>query len=83
MLHILTKVKIVIMSIIDSIRISNANSNESEIILIHFTNNQIIKACYKHICIIINYIDDITTNYIDILFIFYDDIKNIYIFIHL
>ncbi len=49
MLHILTKVKIVIMSIIDSIRICVANSNESEIILIHFTNNQIIKACYKHI----------------------------------
>jgi hypothetical protein len=49
MLHILTKVKIVIMSIIDSIRICNANSNESEIILIHFTNNKIIKAGYKHI----------------------------------
>jgi hypothetical protein len=50
MLHILTKVKIVIMSIIDSIRICNANSNESEIILIHFINKQIIKADYKHIC---------------------------------
>jgi hypothetical protein len=49
MLHILTKVKIVIMSIIDSIRICNANSNESEIILIHFINKQIIKADYKHI----------------------------------
>jgi hypothetical protein len=30
MLHILTKVKIVIMSIIDSIRICFANSNESD-----------------------------------------------------
>ena len=49
MLHILTKVKIVIMSIIDSIRICVANSNESEIILIHFINKQIIKAGYKHI----------------------------------
>ena len=49
MLHILTKVKIVIMSIIDSIRICNANSNESEIILIQFINNKIIKDDYKHI----------------------------------
>jgi hypothetical protein len=47
MLHILTKVKIIIMSIIDSIRICNANSNESEIILIHFINNKIIKDNYK------------------------------------
>jgi hypothetical protein len=31
---------------------------------------------------IINYIDDITTNDIDILFIFYDDIEYIYNFIH-
>jgi hypothetical protein len=52
MLHILTKVKIVIMSIIDSIRICVTNSNESEIILIHFTNKQIIKAGYKHILLI-------------------------------
>jgi hypothetical protein len=49
MLHILTLVKIVIMSIIDSIRICNTNSNESDIILIHFINNKIIKAGYKHI----------------------------------
>jgi hypothetical protein len=49
MLHILTKVKIVIMSIIDSIRICVANSNESEIILIHFINKKIIKVDYKHI----------------------------------
>jgi hypothetical protein len=41
MLHILTKVKIVIMSIIDSIRICNANSNESDIILIYFLINKI------------------------------------------
>ncbi len=52
MLHILTKVKIVIMSIIDSIRICNANSNESDIILIHFINNKIIKDGYKHIYIL-------------------------------
>jgi hypothetical protein len=51
MLHILTLVKIVIMSIIDSIRICVANSNESDIIPIHFINNQIIKAGYKHIYI--------------------------------
>jgi hypothetical protein len=38
MLHIFTKVKILIMSIIDSIRICNANSNESDIILIYFLN---------------------------------------------
>jgi hypothetical protein len=68
MLHILTKVKIIIMSIIESIRICNANSNESDIILIHFINKQIIKADYKHI--------------FDILFIFYDDIKNITLFIY-
>jgi hypothetical protein len=43
MLHILTKVKIVIMSIIDSIRICNVNSNESEIILIHFINKKSLK----------------------------------------
>jgi hypothetical protein len=49
MLHILTKVKIVIMSIIDSIRICNVNYNESDIILIHFINNKITKAVYKHI----------------------------------
>jgi hypothetical protein len=49
MLYILTKVKILIMSIIDSIRICNANSNKSDIILIHFINKQIIKASYKHI----------------------------------
>jgi hypothetical protein len=45
MLHILTKVKIVIMSIIDS--------NESDIILIHFINKQISKASYKHILLIL------------------------------
>jgi hypothetical protein len=41
MLHILTKVKIVIMSIIDS--------NESKTILIHFTDNKSLKPDYKHI----------------------------------
>jgi hypothetical protein len=46
MLHILSKVKIVIISIIDSIRICVANFNESDI---HFINKQIIKAVYKHI----------------------------------
>ncbi len=54
MLHILTKVKIVIMSIIDSIRICVANSNESDIILIHFINKKIIKAVYKHILLVKN-----------------------------
>jgi hypothetical protein len=49
MLHILTLVKIVIMSIIDSIRICNANSNESDNYSIHFINKQIIKADYKHV----------------------------------
>jgi hypothetical protein len=41
MLHILSKVKIVIMSIIDSIRICVANSIEPDIILIHFINKHI------------------------------------------
>jgi hypothetical protein len=54
MLHILTKVKIVIMSIIDSIRICIANSNKSEIILNRFINIKIIKVDYKHICNINN-----------------------------
>jgi hypothetical protein len=43
MLYILTKDKIVIMSIIDSIRICVANSNESDIILIYFLINKSLK----------------------------------------
>ncbi len=50
MLHILTKVKIIIMSIIDSIRICFANSNESDKLHIGIINCDIINTIYYIIC---------------------------------